>query len=139
MKIHRQLKLLGALLGAALIHFSASAQTYQTTDYTNDFDNDGNTGLYQSQSAIYWYSIYQDYFGLPYNLPMTNDASMDAGGDTNNSGSLYVYSPFDATHDQDVFYFTLGGGSPYDQSIEIPLTLVTNISFKIHVDPHSKP
>jgi len=145
MKIPRQLRLLGALLGATLIQFCASGQTYQTTDYTNTFDNNGNTGLYQSPDAIYWYSIYQDY-GLTvppgtYNYPMTNDAAVDFTGDTNDSGSLLVYTPFDAVHghDQNVFYFTFSGNGPFDQSVQVPMALVTNISFEIHVDPHSIP
>src|SRR5581483_8538840 len=114
-------------------------------DYTNTFDNNGNTGLYQSPDAIYWYSIYQDY-GLTvppgtYNYPMTNDAAVDFTGDTNDSGSLLVYTPFDAVHghDQNVFYFTFSGNGPFDQSVQVPMALVTNISFEIHVDPHSIP
>ena len=145
MKIPRQFRLLGALLGAALIPLCASAQTYQTTDYTNTFDNNGSTGLYQSPDAIYWYSIYQNY-GLTvppgtYNYPMTNDAAVDFTGDTNDSGSLLVYTPFNATspHDQNVFYFTLSGNGPFDQSVQMPMALVTNISFEIHVDPSSIP
>jgi hypothetical protein len=141
MKKTRQFILLTLLVGAALLQFKAGAQTYQTTDWTNSFDNNGNTGLYQAPSAIYWYSIYQDY-GLTvppgtYNYPMTNDASMDADGDTNNSGSLYVYSPFNTTADQNVFYFTFSDAT-FNQSIQVPILLVTNISFKIHVDPSSK-
>jgi len=142
MKKIRQLILFSALLGAALLPFRASAQTYQTTDYTNSFPNNGNTGLYQAPSAIYWYSIYHDYnTNVGYNLPMTNDAAVDAGGDTNDSGSLYVYTPFNSTsnHDQNVFYFDFADDRTYDNSLQIPILLVTNISFQIHVDPHSKP
>src|ERR1700761_431638 len=109
MNIKLLYKHLVVLFGAMMLYFNASAQTYQTTDYTNSFDNNGSTGLYRAPSAIYWYAIYQDYhLTVPptndYNYPMTNDAAMDADGDTNNSGSLYVYTPFNSTspHDKNV-------------------------------------
>ena len=145
MKIKQPFKYIIAVLGALMLEFGVSAQTYQTTDYTNTFDNNGNTGQYENNAGVYWYSIYQDYqLTVPpgtYNYPMTNDASVDADVDTNISGSLYVYTPFNSTsnHDQNVFYTTFGGLGPFDQSVQIPITLVTNISFKIHVDPRTKP
>jgi hypothetical protein len=92
MKIHRTIKFICLLLGVMLFHSISHAQTI-ITDYTNTFDNDGNTTLYQN-NYMYWYSLYQDCYGLGYNLNMTNDPTMDADGNTNVSGSLLCISPF---------------------------------------------
>ena len=146
MKKPRILTLLCVLLGLALFQSTSHAQTI-ISDYTNTFDNDGNTTLYQVY-WMYWYSLYQDCFGLGYNLNMTNDPTMDAAGDTNNSGSLIVVSPFaprgstppggtapiPSYGEQSLFSGTFGGGL-FDTSVQMAIISITNISFDIHVLP----
>jgi hypothetical protein len=149
MKIHRLIRNAAMVLAGLALTCSASRIQAQTivTDYTNTFDNNGNTTLYQN-NYMYWYSLYQDCFGLGYNLNMTNDPSMDADGNTNVSGSLYCYSPYaprgtippnglkaiPSYGEQSLISGTFGGGL-YDTSIQMKILTVTNISFKIHVLP----
>ena len=101
---------------------------------------------------MYWYSLYQDCFGAGYNLNMTNDPTMDANGDTNISGSLYVYSPFappgqlapgavtaePSYGEQSLFSGTFGGGL-FDTSVQMKILTITNIAFDIHVLPGTIP
>jgi hypothetical protein len=117
-------------------------------DYTNTFDNNGQTSMYLDIGWMYWYSLYQDCFGAGYNLSMTNDPTMDADGNTNVSGSLYVVSPFavpgalapgavnpePSYGEQSLISGTFGGGQ-FDTSVQMKILTVTNISFKIHVLP----
>src|ERR1700722_11886747 len=135
-----------ALLGLA---FACSvtrteAQSTIITGWTNTFPNNGNTGFYQVPYWIYWYSLYQD-SAAPgdYNLAATNDASMDYTGDTNDSGSMYVYAPWQlvasGTGDQNVFDVTFGGSGPFDQSERMQMITVTNISWYIRVASNSIP
>ena len=148
MKKHlcKSIKFICVLLGLTLFYSISHAQTI-ITDYTNTFDNDGETALYQN-NFMYWYSLYQDCFGLGYNLNMTNDPTMDANGDTNDSGSLIVVSPFaprgvtppggtapiPSYGEQSLFSGTFGGGL-FDTSVQMEILTVTNISFDIHVLP----
>src|ERR1700677_2452602 len=141
MKIDRPLKLLCLLLGLMFIHSISSAQTI-ITGFTNTFPNNGNTGFYPAPSLNYWYSVYPD--DVPsaagdYNVSGTNDAGMDFTGDTNDSGSMYVYAPFTNTDDQNVFYITFSDLGKYDQSEQMQIIIITNISWYIHVDPSTRP
>jgi hypothetical protein len=149
MKIHRLIKNAAIVLTGLALACSITRTQAQTiiTDYTNTFDNDGNTTMYQN-NYMYWYSLYQDCFGAGYNINMTNDPSMDADGNTNVSGSLYCYSPFaprgsippngtaaiPSYGDQSLMSGTFGGGL-FDTSVQMKIVTVTNISFKIHVLP----
>lgn len=88
----------------------------------------------------YWYSVYQDNPGPAhgvYNLPGTNDPTMDYQDQTNSSGSMYVYEPFTNSGDQNVFYVTFSDVGQFDQSEQVKVDLITNISWYIHVDPAS--
>ncbi len=144
MNMNRSLKFLCALLGLMLFHSIGSAQTI-ITGFTNTFPNNGNVGMYPAPSFTYWYSIYQD---LPtnypthgdYNLTGTNDANMDFTGDTNDSGSMYVNVPwslYTGSQDQNVFYITFSDIGKFDQSEQMEILIITNISWYIHVDPSS--
>jgi hypothetical protein len=145
-KLHMKAFLLaGALMALGLL--SARAQTI-ITSYTNTFDNSNNTALYQNNGWMYWYSLYQDVFSAGYNLPMTNDPTMDAEGNTNTSGSLFVYMPFaprgqtpaggvnpePSYGEQSLMSGTFGGGL-FDTSVQMKIGQITNIQFKIHVLP----
>jgi hypothetical protein len=114
----------------------ATAQTTLTNSYTNTFDTGGVkiafAGTGSVASWVYWY-------GLGYNNTlMTNDPTMDAQGKTNTSGSLLVYSPFGASGGQDVFFGTFDNISPYDNTEVIPSSMITNLSFDIHVAPGTR-
>jgi hypothetical protein len=150
MYIHRLIKnaaITLAGLGLACSVTSAEAQTTVITGWTNTFPNNGNTGFYQAPNWIYWYGLYQDSsnaaFG-DYNLAGTNDAAVDYTGDTNDSGSMYVYAPWNLitnvtygvpSADQNVFDITFGGGSPFDQSQQMQIITATNLSWYIRVKP----
>jgi hypothetical protein len=115
MKITRLIKNAAiALVGLALASSitRTEAQTTIITGWTNTFPNNGNTGLYPVANWIYWYGLYQDTTAATgvYNLQGTNDAATDYTGDTNDSGSMYIYAPWNlvATNtsnptDQNVF------------------------------------
>jgi hypothetical protein len=150
MKMHRILKLVCILFGLILFQSISHAQTI-ITDYTNTFDNNGETTLYQN-NWMYWYSLYQDCYGLGYNLNMTNDPTMDADGNTNVSGSLLCISPFaprgtippggtaaiPSYGEQNLMSGTFGGGL-FDTSVQMSILTVTNISFDIYVKPGTIP
>src|SRR5579872_192654 len=93
--MNQKLQVKAILLAGIFLALAVSGAKAQTTitSYTNTFDNNGNTAPYQT-TWMYWYSLYQDCYGAGYNLPMTNDPTMDAEGNTNTSGSLFVYMPF---------------------------------------------
>ena len=132
-----------ALVGLALACSitRTEAQPTMITGFTNTFPNNGNTGFYAASSYIYWYSVYQDPpFGYGYNLQATNDAAVDYTGDTNDSGSMYVYAPFNTNaQDQNVFYFTFDNSSPYDQTVQMQVITITNVSWYILVSTDSVP
>ncbi|HEX3720118.1 MAG TPA: hypothetical protein VH595_19385 [Verrucomicrobiae bacterium] len=155
MKIRRLIKYAAiTLTGLALAIIAPRAQAQVTfiTDYTNTFDNDGNTTPWVANQWMYWYSIYADC--IPplgtYNLTMTNDPTMDADGNTNVSGSLLCYSPFappgvtpaggsapiPSGGDQNLMsgVFAVGSGI-FSTNVLMKIASVTNISFKIHVLP----
>jgi hypothetical protein len=154
MKIRRLIKYAAiTLTGLALASTALRTQAQPSgstviTDFTNTFDNNGNTAPYQNV-YMYWYSLYQDCFGAGYNLPMTNDPTMDSGGNTNVSGSLLCVSPFapegeeaagataaePSYGEQNLMSGTFGNGSLYDDSLVMKILTVTNISFDIHVLP----
>ncbi|HEY3855299.1 MAG TPA: hypothetical protein VGO67_12980 [Verrucomicrobiae bacterium] len=140
MKITRLIKAAAlALVGLAFAFGSITRTEAQTiiTSWTNTFPNNGNTGMYPQNSWTYWYSLYQDTSAAPgdYNLAGTNDANMDYTGDTNDSGSMYVYAPWDlitnGSSDQNVFNISFGN------SQQMLIINVTNISWYIHVAPNS--
>jgi len=148
MKIHRILKFLCILLGLTLFHSISSAQTI-ITDYTNTFDNNGETTPYVTTDWMYWYSLYADCIvSNTYNIEMTNDPTMDADGNTNVSGSLLCISPFaprgtippggyaaiPSYGEQNLMSGTFGGGQ-FDTSVQMEILTVTNISFDIYVKP----
>jgi hypothetical protein len=110
----------------------ARAQTYLATSYTNTFDTGGNTTPFTGGSVASWINWY----GLGFNnTAMTNDPTMDAQNNTNSSGSLLVISPFGTAGDQNVFFGTFDNGGGYDNSKQIPLNIITGLSFDIHVAP----
>lgn len=89
-------------------------------------------------SWLYWYSIYHDYLGTSYGIPMTNDPSMDAQSNTS-SGSLLFFSPFGEapsypSSDQNVIFGTFSG-IPWDASVQIPVNDIYGLSFDLHVNP----
>jgi hypothetical protein len=128
----RRLVLVQVGLCLCLCQARAVAQTILTNSYTNSFPTSGNTTPFTGGSVASWINWY----GLGFNnTPMTNDPTMDAQGNTNNSGSLLVVSPFGATGDQNVFFGTFDNAYAYDGSEVMPLSLITNIAFDIHVAP----
>jgi hypothetical protein len=148
MNMHRNLKLLCILFGLILFQSISHAQTI-ITDYTNTFDNNGETSPYVTTDWMYWYSLYADCIvSNTYNLEMTNDPTMDADGNTNVSGSLLCISPFaprgtippggyapiPSYGEQNLMSGTFGGGL-FDISVQMSIASVTNISFDIHVKP----
>jgi len=148
MKIDRPFKLLSLLLGMTLMYSISSAQT-TIINYTNTFDIAGNNVNGGANIWMYWYSLYQDCFGAGYNLPMTNDMTMDANGDTNVSGSLYCYSPFaprgtippnggtapiPTYGEQNLMSGTFDGGL-FDTAVQMEILTITNIQWDIHVKP----
>ena len=145
MKIHRFIKNAAiALTGLALACSITRTEAQPTiiTSWTNTFPNNGSTGFYQSPNWIYWYSLYQESYGPApgdYNLPGTNDAAVTYSGDTNDFVSMYVSAPWTTNSDQNVFDITFGGASPFDQSEQIPIILITNISWYILVSSNSTP
>src|SRR6202012_3530922 len=76
------------------------AQTTLTNTYIQTFSTGGNTTPFAGSGSVagwlYWYSIYG-------NVDMTNDPSMDAGGDPT-SGSLKVYIPFGPSGNQQLWF-----------------------------------
>ena len=149
MKLHSLIRNAAITLAGFALACSITQTEAQTTitDYTNTFDNNGNTTFYQV-NWMYWYSLYQDCYGLGYNLNMTNDPTMDADGNTNVSGSMYCYNPFappgvippggtaavPSYGEQSLMSGTFGGGL-FDTSVQMKILTITNISFKIHVQP----
>lgn len=147
MSVCRSLKLLSVLLGLTLMTSISSAQTI-IINYTNTFDDSGNNVNGGQNIWMYWYSLYQDCFGAGYNLPMTNDPTMDVNNNTNVSGSLYVYSPFaprgtippggtaaePGYGEQSLFSGTFDGGL-FDTAVQMKILTITNISWYIHVLP----
>src|SRR5579884_1543507 len=79
-----------AVMSMIAVMLSASggmAQTILTNSYTNSFSAGGNTNDFSNSGSVhswlYWY-------GVGYgNTPVTNDVTMDAGGDPT-SGSLFL-------------------------------------------------
>jgi hypothetical protein len=136
MKKYHTIKCALIALGcSALIHSTSMAQTTLTNSYTNSFPTAGNTTYFTGGSVaswIYWYGLG---FG---NTAITNDPSMDAQNQTNTSGSLYVSLPFTNSGDQAVFFGTFDNAYGYDGTVLVPLTLVTQIAFDIHVAPGTK-
>jgi hypothetical protein len=118
-----------ALLALAALLSAAQAQTQLTGSYTNSFPTAGSTSPFAGSGSvaswIYWY-------GLNYNnTPVTNDPTMDATGQTNNSGSLMVYLPFGAPYEGSVFFGTFGNEGAYDGSETIDARNYTNLAFDI--------
>jgi hypothetical protein len=152
MKIHRLIKNAAITLIVLAVAFSVTRAKAQTilTGYTNTFPNEGNTGMYPAPNWIYWFGLYQDEANAApgdYNLQGTNDAGMTYSGDTNDFGSMYVYAPWQLvtnvtygvpSQDQNVFDITFGA-NPFDQTSQIQMIVVTNMSWYIHVDPSSTP
>jgi hypothetical protein len=112
---------------------TALSQTITTSSWTNQFNSASDAASWQ-----YWYSVFPDYLGQPYSLPMTNDPTMDAQGNPS-SGSLILFSPFGQAPrpsfpSQNVVFGTFGGNL-WDSSLQIPGTVVQQLSFDVHVKP----
>lgn len=142
MKINRYLKSAALLtLGIAFASASSQAQTVVTYSITNTFPNGGvgtpvTGGGTPVASCIFWYSIYQDWDGAAYNLPMTNDPSMDAGKGGADSGCLNMFLPWASAGghaDQSLVATAFGNQGVFDDSIEIPADLITQMSCDIFV------
>ncbi|HEY3864308.1 MAG TPA: hypothetical protein VGO59_20745 [Verrucomicrobiae bacterium] len=132
MKINRLLAL--GLAIAALAASRCMAQTIITNSYTNTFDTGGATtfisgGGTSVASWLYWYGLS---FG---NTTMTNDPTMDADNETNSSGSLYCALPFTGLNQQVQMFGTFDNASGYDSSVVMPLNIITQMAFDIHVAP----
>jgi len=136
MKKYQTIKCALIALGcSALIHSTSMAQTTLTNSYTNSFPTAGNTTFFTAGSVASW--IY--WYGLNFNnTPITNDPTMDAQNQTNTSGSMYISLPFTNSGDQGVFFGTFDNAYGYDKTDVIPLTLITQLSFDIHVAPGTK-
>jgi hypothetical protein len=136
MKIHRLLAL--GLVVAALTASRGMAQTIITSSYTNMFLTDGNTTYFTGGSVaswLYWYANIPTNEASFGNTAMTNDPTMTESGDTNTYGSLYCALPFSGTDQQVQIFGTFDNEYGYDNSEQIPLSLITNIGFDIHVLP----
>jgi hypothetical protein len=121
-------------LALALAAGRGMAATVITNSYTNSFPTAGNTTDFTGGSVASWV----DWYGLiGGNAAMTNDPTMDAGGETNSSGSLYVSLPFGTNANQQTFFGTFNNGGGYDNSEVMPLNIVTQLAFDIHVQPGS--
>src|ERR1700733_1342000 len=134
MKRDRIINFICLLAGLTLFHSISSAQTISTASYTNTFPTGGATSYISGSgtsvaSWLYWY-------GLNFNnTAMTNDPTMDALNDTNESGSLYCSLPFTNTDEQVQIFGTFDNEYGYDNSEQIPLNIITNIAFDIYVLP----
>jgi hypothetical protein len=133
MKIHRLLAL--GLVVAALAASRGMAQTVITNSYTNSFPTGGNTTYFTGGSVASWLYWYGLSFG---NTAMTNDPTMDAQNETNTSGSLYCALPM-VIYNQVQIFGTFDNQYGYDNSVVMPLTIVTQLSFDIHVQPGTQP
>jgi len=131
MKRDRIIKFICLLAGLTLFHSISSAQTIVTTSYTNTFDTGGETTFFSGSGSVaswlYWYGQITG--------AMTNDPTMDAQGDTNTSGSLYCSLPFTNIDEQEQMFGTFDNLYGYDNAQQIPLNIITNIAFDIHVQP----
>jgi hypothetical protein len=136
MKLDRTLKFLCALLGLMLFHSVSNAQTIDTASYTNFFETGGNTTDFTGGSVASWLYWYGLSFG---NTAMTNDPTMNVDNDTNVNGSLYCSLPFTGINEQVQIFGTFDNEYGYDNSEQIPLDLITNIAFDIHVQPGTIP
>ncbi|HEX3720117.1 MAG TPA: hypothetical protein VH595_19380 [Verrucomicrobiae bacterium] len=144
MKIQRLIKYAAATLVALAAVCTAprsSAATTITNSYTNSFDTAGATADFSGSGSvvswIYWYGIITNAAGQG-NVPMTNDVTMDAEGQTNTSGSLSISLPFSTTGNQAVFFGTFDNAYGYDNTEVMPLNIVTQLAFDIHVAPGIK-
>jgi hypothetical protein len=140
MKIQRLIRYAAATLGAlALIAAAprAFASITITNSYTNSFDTGGATADFSGTGSVtswlYWYGV------IGGNTAMTNDVTMDEDGQTNTSGSLYVSLPFTTNGNQGVFFGTFNNGGGYDNYEVMPLNIITQLAFDIHVAPGTKP
>jgi hypothetical protein len=122
-------------LGSFLLAGSAGiAQAQITNTYIQTFATGGNTTPFSSGSVAgweYWFDIYN-------NVIMTNDPSMDAGGDPT-SGSLKVALPFSTGGDQQLFFGSFDDQYGYDFSQTANGLNYTNVTFDIHVAPGTVP
>ncbi len=121
-----------ALVGGQQIYLAPSTPDVTTgVSYINKFPTGGATQPFTGGSVASW--VY--WYGLGYtNVLMTNDPAMDAGGDPA-SGSLKVHLPFGTTADQGVFFGTFDNQYPYDETVTLNATYVTNLGFDIHFAP----
>lgn len=139
-KLNKQIQtgLLSAACGVLLLgsESQSQAQTFLTDTYTNNFAVGANTEPFADSGSvaswIYWYGDVG--YG---NTQMTNDITMDAGGDPT-SGSLLVVQPFTGSG-QSVFFGTFGNQWDYDFSVRADMTKYTNITFSIRVDTNTVP
>lgn len=124
------LSVLGLALAGAVTR--TQAQTIITNTYIDSFDNNGNTDLYTS-----WWNYWYNFPGN--NLAVTNDPSMDAGGDPN-SGSMMVVTGYGG-YTQNLFFGTFAEkpNDRYNFGVRANLLLYSNISFDIRVAPGTPP
>jgi hypothetical protein len=123
-------------LALALAASRGLAQTILTTSYTNMFDTDGNTTYFAGSGSVaswlYWWGL------IGGNAGVTNDPSMNVTGDTNNYGSLYLPMEFGPAGNQQAVFGTFSGNA-WSSSVVIPLNIITQLCFDIHVQPGDKP
>ncbi len=113
----------------------AKSQTTLTGTYTQTFATGGITTNFAGTGSVagweYWYGL----FG---NTMMTNDVSMDVGGDPA-SGSLEVSLPFGASGNQQTFFGSFDDAYGYDQSETANGLNYTNITFYVRVASGTQP
>ena len=111
------------------------AQTTLTNTYIQTFSTGGSTTPFAGSGSVagwlYWYSVLG-------NVAMTNDPTMDAGGDPT-SGSLQVYIPFGASGNQQLFFGSFDNEYGYDFTETANGLLYTNVTFDIRVAAGTKP
>jgi PKD repeat protein len=130
MKIFRTLKILSVVLGLMLTCFASKATvTIQTTSWTNSFPVGTNTTYFLMPQTEWWWGSWTQSSGGD----LTNDPAMDAQNNSS-SGSIYLSIPFTANGQQGWFYSTFDSAGGWgDGSVQIPLNLITNLSFDVYV------
>jgi hypothetical protein len=124
-----------ALGGFLLAGSAGTAQAQITNTYIQTFDSGGNTTPFAGTGSVAGWFYWYNFFG---NVSMTNDPTMDADGNPA-SGSLMVSIPFTPAGNGQVFYGSFDDQFQYDVNQRANALNFTNITFKIHVQPGTKP
>ena len=122
----------GLLLAGATSHVQAQQIT---NTYLQTFDAGGNTTPFAGTGSVAGWFYWYNYFG---NAGVTNDPTMDAGGDPT-SGSLEVSLPFGSAGNGEVIFGSFDNKYEYDTSQTANALNFTNITFQIHVQPGTQP